>query len=187
MNRVTLSLFAVLVCGVAIGCDSMKSGNTKKMQADQMGKTAVAEIKPASGAATQPANKNVTGTVTFTQAGDDLAVAAHLMGLSPGKHGIHIHNHGDLSDPHLISAGSHYDTDKHKHGGPETAEHHSGDLGNITADDAGNAHLEIMLKNMKLDSLVGKSVIVHANEDDLKSDPAGNSGGRIAGGVINAK
>src|SRR5438046_8141825 len=108
MNRTILTgLAPLIVCaGVFVGCDTFNKDKSHKMQAQQ-GKTAVAMIKPAGGAATQPANKNVTGTVTFTQVGDDLNVMAHLMGLSPGKHGIHIHEKADLTDPHLVSAGPH--------------------------------------------------------------------------------
>jgi Cu-Zn family superoxide dismutase len=146
---------------------------------------ATATIKPSQAAATQPSNKDVTGTLSFAQQDQDVHVTGDLTGLSPGKHGIHIHAKADMSDPQLKSAGPHWDNGgKHHHGGPDVAEHHTGDLGNITADDSGKAHVDAMLKNVKLDDLNGKSVIIHAGEDDLKSDPAGNSGGRVAGGEI---
>lgn len=171
---------AVLVCGGLIASFSRA--------ADAPGAMAVANIMPSKAAATQPSNTNVTGTVTFTQTDQDLSVVADITGLSPGKHGIHIHEKDDMSDPQLKSVGPHWDmAGKHHHGGPETAEHHAGDLGNLTADDSGKAHMNGVLKNMKLDDLSGKSVIIHAGEDDLKTDPAGNSGGRIAGGAIEVK
>ncbi len=66
-------------------------------------------------------------------------------------------------------------------------EHHSGDLGNLVADDSGKAHLEGTLKGVKISELAGKSVIVHAKEDDMMTDPSGNSGGRVAGGAIEVK
>src|SRR4051794_18166227 len=175
-------LASVLVCiGFLAGCemfgkDKKGSSSAQKMQADA-GKVAVANIQPSKAAATQPANKNVTGTATFTQVGNDVRVVAHVNGLSPGKHGFHVHQKGDLSDPALVSAGPHYDTDKHKHGGPDTAEHHSGDMGNITADESGHAMVDVTLHDTQLDALVGKSVLVHAAEDDMKTDPSGNSGG----------
>src|SRR6185436_19148893 len=142
---------------------------------------------PSKAAATQPSNKNVTGTVNFTQDGNDVKVVADITGLSPGKHGFHIHAKADMSDPQLQSVGPHWDTGAHKHGGPDTPEHHAGDLGNLTADDAGKAHMESTLKGVKIADLEGKSVIVHAAEDDLKTDPSGKSGGRIAGGAIEVK
>jgi Cu-Zn family superoxide dismutase len=149
---------------------------------------AVANIKPSKAAATQPANTNVTGTVKFSEADGKVTFVADIDGLSPGKHGFHIHAKNDLSAPDLSSAGGHFNPDKQKHGGPEGEHHHLGDLGNLTADDQGHAHAEGTIAGATLGegdhSIVGKSVIVHAKEDDLQTDPAGNSGGRIAGGAI---
>ena len=130
----------------------------------------------------------VTGTVTFTKAGDDLQVVADITGLKPGKHGFHIHEKGDCSAPDAASAGGHFNPTHQHHGGPMTAEHHVGDLGNIEADASGKAHLDWKGK-MSLsgaDSIIGKSVVVHEKDDDLKTDPAGNSGARQACGVIEA-
>jgi Cu-Zn family superoxide dismutase len=128
----------------------------------------------------------VTGTVTFTKMGDDVQVVADLQGLSPGKHGFHIHEKGDCSAPDASSAGGHFNPMHQHHGGPTSVEHHVGDLGNIDADASGKAHLDWKGK-MNLtgtDSIVGKSVVVHDKEDDLKTDPAGNAGPRVACGVI---
>jgi superoxide dismutase, Cu-Zn family len=178
MHRLSSIVVALIACG---GFMLASAGAANNMEA-------TANIQPSKAAATQPSNTNVTGTVTFTQQDQDVHVVADLTGLSPGKHGIHIHEKDDLSDPQLKSAGPHWDMGgKHHHGGPETMEHHAGDLGNITADDAGKAHLDLVLKNMKILDLSGHSVIVHAGEDDMKTDPAGNSGGRVAGGAIQIK
>lgn len=155
---------------------------------DAPGTTSSATITASKAAATQPSNQNVTGTVTFTQDNLDVRVMADLTGLAPGKHGIHIHEKADLSDPELKSAGPHWDqAGMHHHGDPAAGEHHAGDLGNLTADDSGKAHMEGLIKGIKLDDLTGKSVIIHAKEDDLKTDPSGNSGGRVAGGAIEKK
>jgi Cu-Zn family superoxide dismutase len=197
MFRPTLviRLASVLVCiGFIAGCEmfdkdkksSSTSSSAQKMQADG-GKVAVANIQPSKAAATQPANQKVTGTATFTQMGNDVRVVADVGGLKPGKHGFHIHQKGDLSDPALVSAGPHYNPGNHKHGGPDTPEHHAGDMGNLTADESGHAMVDVTLHDTQLDALVGKSVIVHATEDDMKTDPSGNSGGRVAGGVIEMK
>jgi superoxide dismutase, Cu-Zn family len=148
---------------------------------------ATVSIMPSKAAATQPSNTNVTGTITFTQTDADIHVVGDITGLSPGKHGIHIHAKVDLSDPQLKSAGPHWDMGKHHHGGPDSMEHHTGDLGNLTADDSGKAHIDEVMKGVKVEDLAGHSVIVHAGEDDMKTDPAGNSGGRIAGGAIEVK
>lgn len=150
---------------------------------------AVARIKPSAASTTQPALAKISGTVTFTESGGKLMFVADVDGLAPNtKHGFHIHEKGDLSAADLSSAGAHFNPDKDKHGGHETPHRHAGDLGNLSADDKGHAHAEGAVPGATLGegerSVIGKSVIVHAKEDDLKTDPSGNSGGRAAGGVV---
>src|SRR4029078_7554738 len=140
---------------------------------------ATAKLEPKSGS-------KVTGTITFTKSGDDVEVTGDIENLKPGKHGFHLHEKGDCSAADAASAGAHFNPTKQHHGGPMTAEHHTGDLGNIEADASGKAHIQWKGK-MSLsgaDSIVGKSVVVHEKEDDLKTDPSGNSGARIACGGI---
>ena len=133
-------------------------------------------------------NSKVTGTITFTKAGDDVEVTGDIENLSPGKHGFHIHDKGDCSAADAASAGPHFNPTHKHHGGPDTAERHEGDLGNIEADSSGKAHIQWKgkLSLAGADSIIGKSVVVHEKADDLKTDPAGNSGARIACGVIEA-
>ena len=143
---------------------------------------AIAVLSSASGS-------KVTGTVTFTKAGDDLNVVADVTGLTPGKHGFHVHEFGDCSAPDASSAGGHFNPAKHQHGDRAVTDRHIGDLGNLEADASGKAHLEWSDKMMKLSgegSILGRAVIVHEKEDDLKSQPVGNAGGRLACGVIGA-
>jgi Cu-Zn family superoxide dismutase len=143
-------------------------------------KKAIAVLHPASAS-------QVTGTVTFTSMSDGVQVVADVTGLAPGKHGFHIHEFGDCSAADATSAGGHFNPTHKQHGGPDSAEHHVGDLGNLEADASGKAHLEWKDKSMKLtgdNSILGHAVIVHENEDDLKSQPVGNAGGRLACGVI---
>jgi Cu-Zn family superoxide dismutase len=181
-----------LAAGIFIGCESMpdmpwekKKQDTSKADAKA---DAVAHIKPSQAASTQPSWGKPSGTVTFTQQeGDRVRVKANLTGLSPGEHGIHIHEKGDLSAPDLMSAGAHYNPGGHKHAGPNDESRHAGDLGNITADASGKAKLDIVVTGISVggqNDVLGKSVIVHAKADDLKTDPSGNSGGRAGGGVI---
>jgi len=141
---------------------------------------AIAVLSSASGS-------KVTGTVTFTKSGNEVKVVADVTGLTPGKHGFHIHEFGDCSDPKAESAGSHFNPDKHQHGAPDATDRHAGDLGNLEADASGKAHLELTDKVMKLggkNSIVGYAVIVHEKVDDLKTQPTGDAGGRLACGVI---
>jgi Cu-Zn family superoxide dismutase len=150
---------------------------------------AVAVLKPSKAATTRPTMNNVSGTVTFTQYGDEVEVVAEVTGLTPNsEHGFHIHDKGDLSDPGLMSTGGHWDPSGHKHhGAPDSDMKHAGDLGNLKADESGTAKLTVRTKAFSLTkdpNAVGHAVIVHAGMDDMKSQPAGNAGARVAGGVI---
>jgi Cu-Zn family superoxide dismutase len=133
------------------------------------------------------AGNNVTGLVTFTKSGYEVKVVADVTGLTPGKHGFHIHEFGDCSSSDGNSAGGHFNPTHKQHGAPDASDRHAGDLGNIEADASGKAHLEWSDTVMKLsgaDSIVGHAVIVHEKVDDLKTQPTGNAGGRLACGVI---
>jgi len=149
-------------------------------QAQEVTKAA-AQLEPKSAS-------QVTGMVTFTKVGDEVQVVADIQNLKPGKHGFHIHEKGDCSAADAASAGPHFNPTQKHHGGPMSLDHHVGDLGNIEADASGKAHLDWKgkLSLSGKDSIVGRSIVVHEKEDDLKTDPAGNSGARIACGIINA-
>ena len=141
---------------------------------------AVAVLHSASGS-------KVTGTVTFTKTDDGVRVVADVEGLTPGDHGFHIHEFGDCSAADATSAGGHFNPGKHPHAGPDMPMRHEGDLGNLTADAAGKAHYERVDKDLNLtgdDSIIGRSVIAHEKMDDLKTQPTGNAGARVACGVV---
>lgn len=141
---------------------------------------AIAVLTPAS-------ESDVRGIVTFTQSAEGVKIVADITGLSPGKHGFHIHEFGDCSGKDATSAGGHYNPTSHPHAGPEADKHHVGDMGNLEADASGKAHLELTDKNMKLTGaagIIGYAVIVHEKADDLKTQPTGDAGGRVACGVI---
>ncbi|MCX6287322.1 MAG: superoxide dismutase family protein [Bacteroidetes bacterium] len=129
----------------------------------------------------------VSGTVIFTRLPEGVRVVADLNGLTPGKHGFHIHEFGDCSSPDGSSAGGHFNPSGSPHGSPMDMSRHAGDMGNIEADANGKAHMEYIDPHMSFDgpaSILGRSVIVHAKEDDMKTQPTGNAGPRIACGVI---
>jgi Cu-Zn family superoxide dismutase len=119
-------------------------------------------------------------------------ITVHVNGLKPGKHGFHIHEYGDLSDG-CTTAGAHYNPFNKTHGGPSDEERHVGDLGNVVANDNGTAFVEFEDKNISLYgnlSVIGRSFVIHANEDDLgkggfeDSKTTGHAGSRLACGVI---
>lgn len=145
-------------------------------------KEASAEVDPVPG-------NSLKGRVTFTDVDNGVKIVGDFTGLTPGKHGFHVHEHGECSGD-FNSAGGHFNPTRKKHGGPDSAERHVGDLGNIEADESGNAHYERVDTIISLsgsNSIVGKTIMIHAKEDDLKTDPSGNSGVRIGCGVIKAK
>ena len=148
---------------------------------------AIAVIHPTTG-------NETAGIVTFTATDGGVKVIAEVTGLPPGKHGFHIHEFGDISDSaKAIGTGGHYDPAGAQHHAlvdanrPDAMPHHAGDMGNLMADSAGKAHLEIMLQGVSLmgpiNPLVGRAVIIHANADD-GGQPVGNAGGRVGQGVI---
>jgi len=130
---------------------------------------------------------NVRGMVNFIREKDKIRVYASVSGLTPGKHGFHIHEKGDCSAPDASSAGGHFNPTGMHHGGPDDTQRHVGDFGNLEADASGNAHYSKLFSNLPLEgdsSIIGKAVIVHAQPDDMKTQPTGNAGGRVACGVI---
>ncbi len=166
----------LLLAGVALSACASLSGQPKP--------AAVAELKPTLG------NK-VHGTVSFVPKGDIVQVDARVEGLTPGLHGFHIHEKGDCSAPDATSAGGHFNPTGKPHGSPLHEEHHAGDFGNLTADASGKAHMQMLVPASQLvlaqnasDGIIGRSVIVHADADDLQTQPTGNSGKRVACGVI---
>jgi superoxide dismutase, Cu-Zn family len=144
--------------------------------------TATAKLEPRSGS-------NVSGDVTFTQVGEMVRINGLVTGHTAGLKGWHIHEKGDCSDPKADSAGSHFNPRGHKHGGPSDAIGHAGDLGNLVVNDRGSATIDVTVGGIsvskdKPDGIIGRALIIHAGEDDLKTDPTGNAGGRAACGVI---
>lgn len=132
--------------------------------------------------------KGVKGTVDFKEVDGGIEITANLEGLKKGDHGFHIHEKGDCSAPDAKSAGDHFNPSGHKHGAPDAAEHHEGDLGNLTADKSGKATKTFTMKGITLGdgdtSIVGKGFIIHEKADDMKTQPTGNAGARVACGVI---
>jgi Cu-Zn family superoxide dismutase len=130
---------------------------------------------------------DVHGVITFTQTDNGVEISGEVTGLKPGKHGFHVHEFGDLNSPDGMATGGHFDSAKHMHGAEDAADRHTGDLGNIEADGGGKAAIKRTDKVIALsgpNSIIGRGLIVHEKEDDLKTQPTGNAGGRIAQGVI---
>ncbi|MFI4859409.1 MAG: superoxide dismutase family protein [Phycisphaerales bacterium JB063] len=134
---------------------------------------------------------NVTGWVKFEQTAQGTRVTADVRGLTPGKHGFHVHHLGDISAADGTATAGHYNphgvdhglpSDGHGHGHSEVGGH-VGDLGNLDANAQGHATYDVTYKDLKLHYILGRSIIVHRDEDD-GGQPTGNAGPRIAQGVI---
>lgn len=189
------------VAALAAGCSGAPregaSASASPSQPPVMTQASPSAAAPMAGAAAGSATaalsptqgSTVRGTVTFEPAGDGLRVTAHIEGLTPGDHGFHLHQNGDCSAPDGSSAGDHWNPTQQPHGAPDAAQHHAGDLGNITADASGMAHVDKTVAGIGLSgtqSVIGHAVIVHGKADDLKTQPSGNAGPRLACGVVSA-
>jgi Cu-Zn family superoxide dismutase len=131
---------------------------------------------------------NAVGTATigkpFMRMGKGTRIALDVKGLKPGVHAIHIHENAKCEGPEFKSAGAHLNPTKAKH--PQ----HLGDLPNFNVKADGTSKDKVSSK-MQIDDLLknksGSSLVVHEKADDMKTDPAGNSGARVACGIIAAK
>ena len=129
----------------------------------------------------------VSGTVAFSDVAGGVRVTAQVAGLTPGEHGFHIHEVGDCSAPDASSAKGHFNPAGKTHGHHGHDERHGGDMPNLLANAQGEARLTADLKGVSVSQISGRSVVIHADPDDYKSQPAGNSGKRVACGVIAAR
>ena len=178
----TIIVGSCLILG--LGCASSKSGRAEQDTAKPSG----SKSRPMAVAVLSPApNGKVKGQVTFLEETEGVRVTANIEGLTPGKHGFHIHEKGDCSAADFTSAGGHFNPAKSKHGSPTDPEHHAGDFGNLEANDQGVARFERVFTWLSFkgtNSILNKAVIVHEKSDDLQTQPTGNAGGRLACGVI---
>lgn len=137
------------------------------------------------------AEQKVSGELLFYQQDSGpVLLKVKVAGLKPNsEHGFHVHMTGDCSKADFSSAGGHFNPQQHAHGA-QTAEHHAGDIPNLNANADGVVDTQITLTQLSLlpgtNNIIGKAVIIHANPDDYRSQPAGNSGARIACAVIRA-
>ncbi|QGJ68527.1 Superoxide dismutase [Planctomycetales bacterium 10988] len=173
------AMFAALVAfpTVSLAGDHQKHSHHGEHEQPDLPTAAVVVLMPTEG-------NQVKGTITLTKQSEGVHFSGEVTGLTPGEHGFHIHEYGDLRDPAGKSAGGHFNPTDHKHGSPEDHEHHVGDLGNITANSEGVATIDILSKDLKIHFVLGRAIVVHGEADDFTSQPSGDAGPRVALGVI---
>jgi superoxide dismutase, Cu-Zn family len=145
------------------------------------GRTASATLRLADG--------TEVGRAKVSEVAGGLRVTVDVHGLKPGLHGAHLHTVGKCDAPDFASAGPHWNPTNMKHGSMNPQGPHEGDLPNLTIGADGRGTIGVNVAGASFDSLVdadGAAMVIHANPDDLMTDPSGNSGGRIACGVLTA-
>jgi len=178
-----ISLAFLSACKTSEHSSHSSTTSVAPAKTNQAAVVAMAVLSPASGS-------SVHGTVYFIRENNKIRVEASVSGLTPGGHGFHIHEKGDCAAPDASSAGGHFNPTGMHHGGPDQNNRHVGDFGNIEADASGNAKYSRTFADLMIEgnaSIIDKAVIVHAKADDLKTQPSGDAGSRVACGVINKK
>jgi len=167
----------------ASGCTTTdgSSASTDTATASTSGGSARAILRTAAGAE--------VGRATAREAGGAIRISVEASQQTPGTHGVHVHTIGRCDGPDFTTAGGHWNPTAMQHGTQNPAGPHAGDLPNMTVGADGRGQLTMDLPSGTLAGLMdadGSAFIIHAGADDLKSDPAGNSGGRVACGVFEA-
>ena len=167
MRNLSLPVSLATLLSVAIAVPSVAAAPAAIVLNDAMGKS--------------------VGSATLAEQGGNLVLSVSVSGLPAGTHGIHIHTVGTCTAPDFASAGGHWNPTAKKHGLQNPAGHHSGDLPNLVIGADGTGKLTATITGASFAELFdsdGAALVIHAQPDDMMTDPSGNSGPRIACGVI---
>lgn len=174
------TLLAMMTVAGAMSWSLASAANAPKHTHDEEAptKSAVCVITPTEG-------HKAEGILTLTQTDAGVQVSGEIKGLKPGEHGFHIHEFGDMRSTDGMSLGGHYNPHGKPHAGPHDKERHEGDLGNVKASGDGMAMVDVLAEGAHLHFIIGRSLVVHADPDDFKTQkPPGNAGKRVGVGVI---
>jgi len=200
MQRTTGVLMTCLLAACAGSADTAKQDETAASPqmdsaiagavGDTVEDTTAAGNAPAAARATvRDAQGRELGQLTVTQSAEGLVIAGGLSGVPPGEHGVHVHAVGQCQPP-FTTAGGHWNPANRQHGEQNPQGPHAGDLLNITVPENGMVEFSMTTRGGTLSGDVplldadGASIVIHAGPDDYRTDPSGNSGDRIACGVV---
>jgi Cu-Zn family superoxide dismutase len=154
----------------------------------------LASAAPAATATLRDAQGKTIGSATLTPADGGVRIGVNVSGVAPGLHGFHVHAVGKCEGPEFKSAGGHFNPGSKEHGLENAKGAHAGDMPNLSVGPDGTGKGEFLARGASLDGGPGTlfpdggtAVVLHAAPDDMKSDPAGNAGARIACGVVERK
>ncbi len=171
MRRTLRNPIVLTIAVLALSVFGMAKDNVKIAVKDSAGKT--------------------IGWAMVRSASEGVHVKLTLDHMPPGEHAVHFHSVAKCEGPDFKSAGPHFNPESKQHGLQNPDGHHAGDMDNFTVDAKGKAAVELFNKDVNLGSDShslfsngGTAIVVHAKADDMRTDPSGNSGDRIACGVI---
>jgi Cu-Zn family superoxide dismutase len=165
--------------------ESTTAAPAEKTTPTEPAQEGVAQIAPTQG-------NTVTGSVALNSSPQGVRITGAIQGLKPNaEFGFHVHEKGDCSAPDGSSAGGHFNPTQAQHGDPTSSTHHAGDMVNIRSNGEGVAQVDTTAAGTTLHGepttdIMGKAIVVHEGPDDYKTQPSGNSGKRVACGVIGA-
>lgn len=185
MPRVAFLLLAATLAGCASTGTSTTPAAASTPASTPPARSATVNLAPASGSL-------VSGKLSATPMAGGVHFTGEIGGLvRNATHAIHVHEKGDCSAADASSAGGHFNPTGQPHGRPDAGAHHAGDMPNITADANGVARVNLHVQGISLGGaattdILGRALVVHAQPDDYATQPSGNSGARIACGVVTA-
>ncbi len=177
-----MRIVTMMACGAALaGLAACDDSHMAVGSPVANGASATAMLVDSSGAS--------VGKATATEVAGGLRYTLDVKHMPPGTHGAHVHTVGRCDAPDFASAGGHWNPTGMKHGTMNPMGPHEGDLPNLTIGTDGRGTLGVTVPGGTMAGLLdtdGAAIVVHATADDLKTDPSGNSGGRVACGVFQA-
>ncbi len=183
LNKMRVAVAAAIALGTGVVASA---GGVETYSANGMdlhSTTAHVALAPTAG-------NNISGNLELEPVRHGVHVSGYLTGVEPASvHGFHVHEKGDCSAPDGSSAGGHFNPTGVAHGNPAGKAHHAGDIPNITGNSQGLVNVDVVVKDVSLgtgaaNDIIGRAIVIHGDADDYTSQPSGNSGPRVACGVI---